>query len=141
MGAQLKEVSFGLDNFGKPKMLSIKESIVQVIMNVLFMKPGCFPSMPWIGINIKSYLYMMEDEIDIDTLKSDIYEQCSAVIKYVEIDSVEAYFTSANGSAVLIINIPITISNNSFDCTIGFTKDSSDSNVKYNFQLEARKAS
>lgn len=141
MASALKEVSFGLDDFDKPKTMSIKESIAQVILNVLFMRPGNLPSMPWIGINIQRYVYMKEDEIDIDQLKNDIYSQCKAVLSFIDIGNVETYFTAYNGSAVLIINIPIIIDGNTIDYMIGFTQDNMDSGVKYNFQVEARKAS
>lgn len=141
MATALREVSFGLDDFSKPKAMSIKESIAQIILNVLFMRPGNLPSMPWIGINIQRYVYMLEDEVDIDKLKSDIYSQCKAVLSFVDIESVEMYFTPYNGSSVLIINIPINIDGTTIDYMLGFAQDSMNSTVKYNFQVEARKAS
>lgn len=110
-------------------------------MNVLLMRPGNIPSMPWVGINVRKYMYMFEDEIDIDQLKSDIYDQCSAIISYVSIGDVEAYFNMANGSSVLVINIPVEVNEATLDCTIGFQADSMSTDVKYNFQIEARKAS
>ena len=141
MAAALREVSFGLDDFGKPKTLSVKESIAQIILNVLFMRPGNLPSLPWIGINIQSFIYKPEDSIDIEQLKSDIYEQCKAVLTFIDIGNVEAYYTPYNGSVVLIINIPVIIDGTTIDYMLGFTQDGMDKTIKYNFQVEARKAS
>ena len=64
--AEIKhELTFGIDNFGKQNMLSKSESVAQVLINLLFMRPGQMPSLPHLGINIKQYLYKFEEDIDV----------------------------------------------------------------------------
>ena len=49
------EVTFGLDNFGKQKTLSLSETIGQLVLDILLLKPGQLPSLPHIGMNIKQF--------------------------------------------------------------------------------------
>ena len=50
------EPNFGLDDVGKAKQLNETEALANAILNLLFGKPGYFPSMPNLGINIQSIL-------------------------------------------------------------------------------------
>lgn len=102
-----KEVGFGQDNFSKPKILNEKDSISTVILNLLLMKPGNMPSLPHLGINIKNYLYVREDELDVNTLKNDIYNQCHELFPWLLSDEVKLMKNTQEGKDILIVYIPI----------------------------------
>lgn len=105
-----KEVGFGSDNFGKPKVLSDVDSISQVILNILLSKPGNYPSLPHIGIDIKSYLYKLEEEIDVLDLRSKIYSQCQELLSMVVSDDIKFYINrDDDGKPILILYIPVTV--------------------------------
>ena len=46
-----------VDDYGKPKIISTFEMAINAILTLLFMKPGQFPSIPDLGIDINSYLF------------------------------------------------------------------------------------
>lgn len=70
------EVDFGTDKYNQPKKLSLKESILQIIINALFMKPGNIPSKPYDGVYIQQYVYKSEDKIDAERIVNDLRRTC-----------------------------------------------------------------
>ena len=76
------DASFELDGFGKPKIFSEVELIKNVVLFVLFSKPGQYPSLPNIGLDIQNLLYSFYDEIDNSELKNKIISQCNALGTY-----------------------------------------------------------
>lgn len=104
-----REVGFGQDNFSKPKILNEKDSISTIILNLLLMKPGNMPSLPHLGINIKKYLYAKEDEINVDDLKNQIYNQCNDLFPWLLSDEVKLLTNNQDGKETLIIYIPVLI--------------------------------
>jgi len=130
------ELGFGLDNFQQQQILSSKDSIVQVLLSLFFMKPGNIPSLPWIGINIRSYLYKFGDDIDAEELKEKIYTQCSSLIPYLNLGAVKAFVANYNQQSLLIIVIPIIDdTGTTTDVLFGFGKNSS-GEVLFNYQFE-----
>lgn len=81
------DAAFGVDAFGKPRIISEAELIKNVVMFVLFAKPGQYPSIPTIGLDIQTLLYSFYDEIDNDDLRDKIISQCGAL---------NVYFTRGN---------------------------------------------
>lgn len=131
------EVDFGLDNFQQPKVLSEEDSIAQVLMNLLLMKPGQLPSMPHIGIDIKSYLYSFEEDIDVSALKNKIYSQCSTVVPFLDFDNLELLVTNYKGTDVLLLIIPFSINKQQKDMLIGFYQ-SDIGDLLMQYQIENR---
>lgn len=131
------ELGFGLDGFQKQQVYDSNNSIARVLLNLLLMKPGNLPSLPHIGIDINKYLYVLEDDIDPDQLKNDIYNQCSELIPYLILGEVKVFVANYNGQGVLLINIPIQDTTNVSSSSIlyGFTKDYSNG-VTFNYELE-----
>ena len=56
------DVAFDTDSMGRPKVLSSFELGVNTILTLLFMKPGQYPSIPELGIDIESYLHEYADD-------------------------------------------------------------------------------
>ena len=130
-----KELDFGLNNFGKQTVLSEEDTIAQLILNILFMRPGQMPSMPHIGINIRQYLYSFEENIDVELLKNKISSQCSTIIPYIDIDNLKVFVVDYRGESILMIIMPIFISLGATNLMIGM-KSSEDNGIVFNYQYE-----
>lgn len=138
-----KEVGFGTDNFGKPKILSIQDSIAQIILNILLMRPGNIPSLPHVGINIKKYLYALEEDIDVLELKNEIYNQCTELLPVLISDDIRFYINRMDGKDVLILFLPVYIdsssnSNNDEGIMFAFTKEGAEG-ITYAYKYQKSK--
>lgn len=126
----LSEVGFGVDSFGKPKILSEKESLLQIVFNVFVAKPGNYPSMPEIGIDIGSrILYLTEDRMEIEQLQIDIRDQLIMVIPGEKIGDVIVGVRTINGEVVVVIKVPIVDDsgvNSSDEVVAGFSMSEKD---------------
>jgi hypothetical protein len=127
-----KEVDYGIDNFQQQKVLTSNESLVQVILNLFFMKPGNLPNLPYIGININSYLYKLEDQLDADELKKKIFDQCSELISYINIGEIKIFISEYKNQSILLIYLPVL---GSSALLLGFTKTTS-GEVLFNYDYE-----
>ena len=71
------------DNFlstYKPKVISTFEMCVNTIITLLYMKPGQYPSIPELGIDIESYLHEYADDPNIPSeIKNKLTDQCNRI--------------------------------------------------------------
>lgn len=82
------DTTFELNEFNEPRIRSEIETLKDVLLFVLFAKPGQYPSLPQIGMDIGSELYEFYDEIDIDDFKSQLIEQCEMLGTYISAGSI-----------------------------------------------------
>ena len=74
------DVLLDTDSMGKPKVISSFDLGINTILTLLFMKPGQFPSIPELGIDIESYLFEYADDPHIPTAILDkINDQCNMI--------------------------------------------------------------
>ena len=73
------DTTFELNEFGKPRIRSEIEVVKNTILFILFCKPGQYPSLPHIGLDIQSLLYSYYDELNTDDLKNELATQCEAL--------------------------------------------------------------
>lgn len=129
--------AFGINNFGKPKMYNETQTVANNILALLFGKPGSIPSMPDLGMYIQGQLFEFFDDIDTDSLKSQLVEQCRYFDTYVqsnEFDIIKNTITNpVNGetSDILLIILPTQIQNTSKHFAVGLQKKGD--SVVYNF--------
>lgn len=72
------DVAFDTDSMGRPKVLSSFELGVNTILTLLFMKPGQYPSIPELGIDIESYLHEYADDDRIPAeIQNKLSDQCN----------------------------------------------------------------
>lgn len=133
----INEVCFEEDNFQQPKVLNIKESIAQLFLNIFLMKPGNMPSLPNIGINIEKYLYEFEENIDLDELKKEIFNQCSQLVSFVSLGEIQAYVLPYEDTTILLIVIPILDFDDSGEdgLIFSFQRDT-DNQLSFRYQFE-----
>lgn len=76
------DATFDLNKFSAPRLISTDELAKNIIFFILFSKPGTYPSLPMIGMDIEKYLYSFYDEINVDDIKSQLISQCSFLEQY-----------------------------------------------------------
>lgn len=99
------DTTFELNEFNEPRLRSEIELIKNTILFILFSKPGQYPSLPNIGLDIQSTLYSFYDELNESDLKYKINEQCNALGVYLKNGTVEVKKTMYRGHPSLMINI------------------------------------
>lgn len=129
------EVGFGKDNFSKPKVLSKKDSIVQIIKHILFLKPGQLPSLPFIGVDIMRYINPMIDDDDLQNISERIVAQCYTVAPHLDISGVIVRSMMYKERPVLVIVIPINVDDESETLMMGVSKDTN-GRVLFNYEFD-----
>lgn len=67
-----------VNTLGKPLVISTFEMMINVVLTLLMMKPGQYPSIPDLGIDIESYLWEYSDDPTLPgRIEAKIKEQCS----------------------------------------------------------------
>lgn len=128
------EPVFGIDDFRKPKILEGYDAVIQSILIVLFGKPGCYPSIPELGMNIQKYRNRRIDEIDTDALKAQLAYQCKALSAQIIDGSINISKMMINEKDVaLVIQIPITSDKSQSNMLIGIKM--ADDGISYNYDL------
>ncbi len=99
------DVLMDTDSMYKPKIISTFEMCVNSILLLLKMKPGQYPSIPELGIDIESYLHEYTDDDKIPlTLQSKLYEQMNR-LEITGID-VDIYFDkTSDGHDAMVVKV------------------------------------
>lgn len=72
------DVLMDVDEFHKPKVINTFQMCINMILTLLLMKPGQYPSIPELGINIEKYLLEYADDDSIPAkVTNAIYDQCN----------------------------------------------------------------
>jgi hypothetical protein len=99
------DTSFALDGFGKARIRSEAELVKNAVLFVLFAKPGQYPSLPNIGLDIQNMLYSFYDEISETDLRDKIVSQCSALGTYFNSGAINIRKTIYRNKPSLMIHI------------------------------------
>ena len=129
------EPVFGLNDFNAPKMLKGNDVLINTFLMICFGKPGCFPSMPEIGLNLQRYFYQFEDSIDEKAIKSALALQCSLLTSDIESGNIDVKVVkNEDGKTTLLIVAPTAeeVANNIL--VIGITSGAKN-NVIYNYEI------
>lgn len=99
------DVLMGVDAYNKPKVISTFDMCVNAILTLLKMKPGQYPSIPDLGIDVEKYLHEYADDPNIPgEIKSKLMDQCNR-LQTVDID-IDVYIDrSQDGTNALIVKI------------------------------------
>lgn len=134
METRLREAEFGLNNFKRPKRLQDEEALARTILIILFGRPGVFPSLPEVGMNISQYFYKFESEINPSDIKLQLAFQCSYVSELINENTLQVAKVNYNGRVALRIIIPSLSANTNNVLVIGITTND-DGRVVYNYDL------
>lgn len=97
-----KETMLSINNFNSPAEVSGKEAWIKLILHLLFLKKGSYPSNPNIGIDIRQYDYQFIDTV-LSILPSDIMEQTRLFLPDIPLESVIVDTAEIEGKIVLLI--------------------------------------
>lgn len=99
------DTTFELDEFKRPRLRSESETIKNLVLFILFSKPGCYPSIPHIGLNIKTLLYSHYDEIRESDIEDQVIHQCNAMGNFFENGNIRIRKVQWKGKPSLIIRV------------------------------------
>lgn len=69
-----------VDAVGKPKIISTFDMCINSILTLLLMKPGQYPSIPELGIDIEQYLHeYSDDKTIIQEIDNKLKDQCNRI--------------------------------------------------------------
>lgn len=134
MDTILREAEFGLNNFQRPKRLQDEEALCRTVLLILFGRPGCFPTLPEVGMNISQYFYKFSDEIEPTDLKVQLAYQCSLVNELIETGELEITKVEYDGRMALRFIIPSLGHDSENILVIGVTTNY-DGSVIYNYDM------
>ena len=130
-----KEVGFALNSFKKVDVKSDRETIAQILQNILFLRPGQIPSMPFIGVDIGNYLNPMIDNGEMNDLSERIALQCTELLPYLDFSGISVNSINYQGVQHILIIIPITINSTKETIMLGVHKDTNGRVIfKYEFE-------
>jgi len=112
---------YGLNNFKKGKVLNESETLVKNILSVLLGKPGFYPSLPTLGMNIGEKLYLFEDQIDVEDVKLALASQCKDFIPYIKSGDIDVAVTTYKGRTMLLFMLPVIIQEKKVSISLGIT--------------------
>lgn len=99
------ETTFELNEFNQPRIRSELETVKDVILFILFTKPGQYPSLPTIGLDLQGMLYSYYDDLDVNDLERQIISQCEALGTYFNKGNIQIKKTKYRNQPSLMIHI------------------------------------
>lgn len=124
--------TFSVNDFGNPRVLSTMESFVTDILMILFGKPGFYPSIPSLGMNIQQYMYKFDDEISTEDLKVKLAKQCDDFSDEIDTGNLDIVTTKYKGNLMLIFILPVINDSKQVQLSLGITTNTRGELV-YNF--------
>lgn len=99
-----------MNSFNTPKFYNESVTTAKNIITILEGRPGFFPSMPDLGMDIKrALLYKDIDEIDTDVIKAELVRQCDVFITNIRNGTFDVQKVLYQDKPLLIFIIPVTI--------------------------------
>lgn len=99
-----KELSLEINSFDKPKELDHVNAWSQLLLNLIFLKPGTYPSIPNMGVGIEDYQYDFLEEA-VAELSAKIVEQQKMYLPDVPLKGVNVTNIEQDGHPILIIQL------------------------------------
>jgi len=99
------DLTFELNEFNEPRIKSEIELIRDVVLFICFTKPGQYPSLPYVGLDLESMLYSFYDEISDDDIKDKLISQCAALGYPIKDGTIQVRKTKYKGEPSLLIHI------------------------------------
>lgn len=132
MQSTVQDPTFGVNNFERPKVLSVTQTYVNNLLTILFGKPGFYPSQPELGMDIEQYLYKYIDDINVTEIKAKLINQCTDFLPEIESGEFDVYKSEHNGQPMLLFKLPIIIDGKSLAMALGITLNAKGEMI-YNF--------
>lgn len=113
--------AFGKNAFNSPKYYNETQTAANNILTILFGRPGFYPSIPDLGMDITTLLYRHVDEIDCNVIKAKLVTQCTRFLTNIREGSFDVQLAKYMGKPLLIFLIPIEVEKSDKRLAIGIT--------------------
>lgn len=133
--AGTRDPAYGLDNFEKTRILSESQTIVNNFLTLLYGKPGFYPSVPTLGLDISQYLYNFTDDINTDAIKAAVAYQCPRFVKHVKDGTFDVVKRTYKDQPMLIFILPALIAEQEKNIILGVSVNLKGEMV-FNFNIE-----
>ena len=131
----LNEITFEINRYRKPKILSVKESLPKIVMHVLFMIPGTLPNSPTRGGDVFQYIYTVEDRLNEGKLERSLREALGDVVYDQHITSVKMKATPVDGGGdALLVMINLRSEKTKQQEALAMLVQNVDNHVHYNYE-------
>lgn len=134
----IKEVGFGPNEFNEPTVYSPIESLGQIFYNIFVMRPGTLPSLPHIGIDIRSYLYKLAGTINYDELRQKVFDSCTQLLTFIKFGDILIKEVDIKNVRTLVIVVNATIEDDSYALIMAM-RQGNQNDVLYSFKAESIK--
>lgn len=104
--ANKKELGLSTNVFNKATEYQGKTAWFQLILNLIFLRPGTYPSIPNMGVGLQDYEYEYIDDVK-DNIRNKIEEQVKLFLPDVPLASVEVSSVDYEGKTILLIVISL----------------------------------
>ena len=104
--ANKKELGLNTNVFNKSTEYQGKTAWFQLILNLIFLRPGTYPSIPNMGVGLQDYEYEYIDDVK-DNIRNKIEEQVNLFLPDVPLASVEVTSVEYEGKTILLIVISL----------------------------------
>ena len=104
--ANKKELGLSTNVFNKATEYKGKTAWFQLILNLIFLRPGTYPSIPNMGVGIQDYEYEFLDDVK-DNIQAAIQEQVKTFLPDIPLENVEVTNVDYNGKSILLIAISL----------------------------------
>ena len=108
MDYQKTEMTLSIDAFNRPQELSDVKAWSQLMLNLIFLTPGTYPSIPGMGIDILKYEYEYIDDIR-EKLSAEIMAQQQKYLEFVPLEAVRITTQEYKGSPIVLIQFSFYI--------------------------------
>ena len=96
-----------INSFDKPSELNDVKAWSQLLLNLIFLKPGTYPSLPEMGVGIEDYQYDFLDEA-VSELSTRITAQQQTYLPDVPLSGIQISKMEHDGQPVLVIQLFFT---------------------------------
>ena len=104
--ANKKELGLSTNVFNKATEYQGKTAWFQLILNLIFLRPGTYPSIPNMGVGLQDDEYEYIDDVK-DNIRNKIEEQVNLFLPDVPLASVEVTSVEYEGKTILLIVISL----------------------------------
>ena len=104
-----RELQLSINSFDNPTELSEIKAWSQLMLQLIFLEPGTYPSLPEMGVGIEHYQFDFMDEA-INDLNTRIIQQQQTYLKEVPLKAVQCSSAQTpNGDIILLIQLMFNV--------------------------------
>ena len=129
-----REIAFTTDKYNNPVYLSKRESLAQIILNALFLKPGNIPSHPERGVDITKVLNKTSDSINELQLLETLKNTCGKDLVSDEIESLSIQMVQYDNKDIALLLLKLKIDNTDDLMAISIQREK-DSVIRYQYNF------